>query len=185
MDQITYTKCNKSSWMRVNKILLSRDRPEQFPSFLEGSFQWYQTTMRWSRVSKACHFLRTFANFVDSMLFHCFYDSYNFVAKYFQNALLELVQTLPRLRQLWQVHSPLSDFFKKLLVQRNTKINEKRNGVITLLWRLRLQENPDHKKVSSLYNTAVVTFFPYLYSRRPSWRSNLGDIPPKNLVEPP
>ena len=61
--------------MRVNKILLSRDRPEQFPSFLEGSFQWYQTTMRRSRVSKACHFLRILANFVDSMLFHRFYDS--------------------------------------------------------------------------------------------------------------
>ena len=113
------------------------------------------------------------------MLFHCFYDSYNIVAKYFQNALIEFVQTLPRLRKLWQVHPPLSDFFKKLLVQRNTKINEKRNGVITLLWRLWLQENPDHKKVSSLYNTAVVTFFPYLYSRRHSWRSNLGGIPPK------
>ena len=28
---------------------------------------------------------------------------------------------------------------KKLLVQRNTKINEKRNGVVTLPWRLRLQ----------------------------------------------
>ena len=75
MDQITYTNCNKRSRMRVNKILLSRDRPEQFPSFLEGSFQWYQTTMRWSRFSKACHFLRILANFVDSMLFHCFYDS--------------------------------------------------------------------------------------------------------------
>ena len=149
MDQITYTNCNKSSWMRVNKILLSRDRPEQFPSFLEGSFQWYQTTMRWSSVSKACHFLRTFANFVDSMLFHCFYDPYNFVAKYFQNARIEFVQTLPRLRQLWQVHTPWTDFFKKLLIQRNTKINEKRNGVITLPWRLRLHENPDHKKVSS------------------------------------
>ena len=54
----------------------------------------------------------------------------------------------------------LSDLFKKLLVQRNTKINEKRNGVITLLWPLRLQENPDHEKRLSLYNTAVVAFFP-------------------------
>ena len=52
-----------------------------------------------------------------------------------------------------------NDFFKKLLVQRNTKINEKRNSVISLLWRHRLQENLHHKKVSSLYNTAVVTFF--------------------------
>ena len=135
--------------------------------------------MRWSSVSKACHFLRILANFVDSMLFHCFNDSYNFVSKCFQNVLIEFVQTSPRLRQLWQVHIPLSDFFKKLLVQRNTKINEKRTGVITLLWRLRLQENPDHQKVSSLYNTAVVTFFPCLYSRRHSWGSNLGGIPPK------
>ena len=85
------------------------------------------------------------------MLFHCFYDSYNFVAKYFQNALLELVQTLPRLRQLWQVHSPLSDFFKKLLVQRNTKINEKCNGVITLLWRLRLQKKAQIIRKFHLY----------------------------------
>ena len=41
--------------------------------------------------------------------------------------------------QLWQVHTPLSDFLKKLLVQRNTKINKKLNGVITFPWRLRLQ----------------------------------------------
>ena len=61
--------------MRVNKILLSRDRPEQFRSLLVRSFQWYQTTMRRSRVSKACHVLKILANFVDSTLFHCFYDS--------------------------------------------------------------------------------------------------------------
>ena len=28
---------------------------------------------------------------------------------------------------------------KKLLVERNTEINKKRNGVVTLPWRLRLQ----------------------------------------------
>ena len=33
----------------------------------------------------------------------------------------------------------LSDFLKKLLVQRNTQINKKRDGVVTLPWRLRLQ----------------------------------------------
>ena len=119
------------------------------------------------------------------MLFHRFYDPYNFVAKYFQNALIEFVQTLPRLRQLWQVHTPLTDFFKKLIVQRNTKINEKRNGVITLPWRLRLHENPDHKKVSSLYMTAVVTFFHI------STHADIVDVqtwevfPLKNPVEPP
>ena len=36
-------------------------------------------------------------------------------------------------------HTPLSDLLKKLLVQRNKKINKKRNGVVTLPWRLRLQ----------------------------------------------
>ena len=73
----------------------------------------------------------------------------------------------------------LKRFLKKLLVQRNTKINKKRNGVVTLLWRLRLQENPDHKKFSSLYDTVVVIFYPYLYSWRRSYCSNLGGIPPK------
>ena len=31
---------------------------EQFPSFFVNSFQWNQSTMRWSRVSKAYHFLK-------------------------------------------------------------------------------------------------------------------------------
>ena len=66
--------CDKSSWMQVNKILLTRDRPEQLPSFFVHSFQWNQTAMRWSCVSKAYHFLKKLANCVDSMLFHCFYD---------------------------------------------------------------------------------------------------------------
>ena len=57
MDQITSKNCIKSIWMQVNKILLTRDRPEQFPSFFVCSFQWNQSTMRWSRVPKAYHFL--------------------------------------------------------------------------------------------------------------------------------
>ena len=57
---------------------------------------------------------------------------------------------------------------KKLSVQRNTKINKKRNGDVTLPWRLRLQKKTDHKKFSSLYNTVVVIFLPYLYSWRRS-----------------
>ena len=39
MDQIMSKNCNKSGWMQVNKILLTRDRPEQFP-FFARSFQW-------------------------------------------------------------------------------------------------------------------------------------------------
>ena len=75
VDQITCKNCNKHSWMQVNKILPTHDRLEQFPSFFVHSFQWNQTTMRWSRVSKAYHFLKKLANCVVSMLFHCFYDA--------------------------------------------------------------------------------------------------------------
>ena len=75
VEQITSKNCIKSIWMQVNKILLARDRSEQFPSFFVCSFQWNQSTMRWSRVPKAYHFLKILANCVDSMLFHCFYDS--------------------------------------------------------------------------------------------------------------
>ena len=59
--------------MQVTKILLTRDRPEQFSSFFVRSFQWNQTTMR--RVSQAYRVLKNLANCVDSMLFHCFYDA--------------------------------------------------------------------------------------------------------------
>ena len=58
--------------MQVNKILLTCDRPEQFPSFFVCSFQWNQTTLRWSRVPKAYHFVKILANCAASMLFHCF-----------------------------------------------------------------------------------------------------------------
>ena len=38
VDQITCKNCNKSSWMHVNKILLTHNRPEQFPSFFSTQF---------------------------------------------------------------------------------------------------------------------------------------------------
>ena len=46
------------------------------------------------------------ANYVDSMFIHSFYDPSNFVAEFFQNALIEFVQTLPQLRQLREVQAP-------------------------------------------------------------------------------
>ena len=72
MDQITSKNYNKSSWMQVNKILLTRNRSEQFPSFFVCTFQWNQTTMGRSRVSNAYQFLKILPNCVDSVLLHCF-----------------------------------------------------------------------------------------------------------------
>ena len=56
MDQITCKNCHKSSWMPVNKIFLLAIVRSNSPLSLY-SFQWNQTTMRWSWVSKAYHFL--------------------------------------------------------------------------------------------------------------------------------
>ena len=79
----------------------------------------------------------------------------------------------------------LRRFFKKLLVQRNAKIKKKRNGVVTLPWRLRLQQNPDHKKFSSLYNTVVVIFFNIFTHGDVIDAQTWGVSPQKNPVEPP
>ena len=75
MDQITSKNCNKSSWMQVIKFFLLVIGQSNSPLFFVGSFQRKQTTMRWSRVSKAYHFLKKLANWVDSILFHCLYDA--------------------------------------------------------------------------------------------------------------
>ena len=48
--------------MQVDKILLTRDHPEQFDSFFVRSFQWNHTIMTSSRVLKAYHFLKISAN---------------------------------------------------------------------------------------------------------------------------
>ena len=58
--------------MQVNKMFLTRDRPEQFSSFLVRSFQLNQITMRLSLVSKAYHFLKKLANCVIACYFTVF-----------------------------------------------------------------------------------------------------------------
>ena len=55
------------------------------------------------------------------------------------------------------------------------------NGVISLPRQLRCHCNPDHNKVSSLFNTTVVLIFPNLCLWQHSLRSNVGGIHPKKL----
>ena len=64
----------KAAECRLIKFFLLAIAQSHSPHF-GRSFQWNQTTMRWSRFPKACHVLKILANCVDSMLFHCFYDS--------------------------------------------------------------------------------------------------------------
>ena len=80
--------------MQVNKILLTRNRPEQFSLFLmqfSVESNHYEMKPRF----QSYHFLKKSATCVDSMLFHCFDDGQNFVSEYFENALKEFVQNFP------------------------------------------------------------------------------------------
>ena len=85
-----------------------------------------------------------FANYVDSMFIYCFYDPWNLVSKYFQNALIEFVQTLPPTEATKVSTSSLKRFLKKkkqtkqtkknLIETRNAKARKKRNDAILLPW---------------------------------------------------
>ena len=66
-------------------------------------------------------------------VFYCTYKLQNFIPRNFENALIEIDQTLPTLRRLLEVQAPLSDFRKNLLVPRNPKQSKKHHDVITLL----------------------------------------------------
>ena len=68
VDQITCKNCNKSSWMQVNKILLTRDRPEQCSSFfVRAVFNGIKPLWDQASFPKLIIFFK--------MLFYCFYDS--------------------------------------------------------------------------------------------------------------
>ena len=66
-------------------------------------------------------------------VFYCTYKFQNLIPQNFENALVEIVQTLPTSRRLWEVQAPLSDFQKNLLVPRNLKQSKKHRDVIMLL----------------------------------------------------
>ena len=57
-NQIMSKSCIKSSWMQVNKILLTRDRPEQFPSFLYAVFNGIKPLWDEAAFSKLIIFLK-------------------------------------------------------------------------------------------------------------------------------
>ena len=75
--------------MQVDKILLTRDRPEQFASFFVRSFQWNHTIMTSSRVLKAYHFLKISANCV---WLTCYFTVFMILKTSFQNISKTLSQ---------------------------------------------------------------------------------------------
>ena len=68
MEQITCKNCNKSSWMQVYKIILTRARPEQPSSFLFAVFNGIKPLWDEASFPKLIIILKILANCVDSYI---------------------------------------------------------------------------------------------------------------------
>ena len=118
-------------------------------------------------------------------VFCCIYKLQNFIPKSFKNALIEIVQTLPTSRQLWEAKAPLSDF------QKPSSCRGIRKKVKSIMTSLRCYDN-------CTVNITLVTTNSGLYLIQ-LWQSFFGSIvngdivnaqtwavlPLKNPVEPP
>ena len=97
-----------------------------------------------------------------------------------QNILITLLQISLKLYErrgrYWRKTLPGTILEEQFSVLRYTAASKIVNSVISLLWQLRCDCNPDHNKFSSLSNTTVVAIFPKLCLWRRSLCSNLGGI---------
>jgi len=64
-------------------------------SFFFHSFKWNRDHYEMKLFFQTASFSLDITHYVDSMVIHCFCDPLNFVPKYFQNALIEIVQICP------------------------------------------------------------------------------------------
>ena len=78
----------------ANQILLSQNRPKQ-PLFFLSQFQMESNHYEMKLFFQTASFSLDITHYVDSMVIHSFCDPLNFVPKYFQNALIEIVHNCP------------------------------------------------------------------------------------------
>ena len=65
------------------------------PSFFPSQFQMESNHYEMNLFFRTASFSLDVTHYVDSMVTHCFCDPLNFVPKYFQNALIEIVHNCP------------------------------------------------------------------------------------------
>ena len=99
-----------------------------------------------------------------------------------QNISITLLQISLKLHEHWGGYWGKS-LEEQFPVTRNTAESKWGKGVISLLWELRCNCNPDNNNFSPLSNTTVVATFPILCLWRRSLCSNLGDIDPEKLYQ--
>ena len=181
-----YKTPNKSASIHTNQILLSSNRLELSPCSFTHVFKKIETTMRWNCMSKAFRFLQITAEHQ-----HCpFITVFLTVKTSSQNTSITLLQ-IP----LSKLHEHRGGYRRKKLpwtileeqfpVMINTAASKIGNGVISLLWQLRCNCNPDHNKFSSLPNTNVVEIFPIFLYGDVVYAQTWEVLTPKNCIEPP
>ena len=137
--------------------------------------------MRWNCMSKVLRLAQITVEHQDCPFFTVFLT----IKTSSQNISITLLQISLKLHEhrggYWRKKLPWTILEEQFPVPRNTAASKIGNGVISLPWQLRCHCNPDHNKVSSLFNTTVVLIFPNPCLWRRSLRSNLGGIHPKKL----
>ena len=137
--------------------------------------------MRWNYMSKALSLVQVTVEHQDCPFFTVFLT----IKTSSQNIPITLLQISLKLHQ--HRGSYCSKKLQKTILEeqfpvpRNTAASKISNGVISLLWQLLCHCNPDHNKVSSLFDTTVVLISPNRCLWRHSLRLNLGGIDPEKL----
>ena len=102
----------------------------------------------------------------------------NFIPKYLDNVLTDSVLTSRTSRRLLEEKLPVNYFVRTVPSEKGC-CKYKGKGVILLLWQFQCHCNPDHNKISSLFDTTVVAIFPNVCLRRRSLCSNSAGIDPE------
>ena len=148
---------------------------------LHTRFKKIETTIRWSCMSKALHFLQIMAK----QQYCTFFTVFLIIKTSSQNISITLLQISLKLHEhrgcYWRKKVPWTVLEEQFSVPRYTAASKIGNSVSSLLWQLRCRCNPDHNKFSSLSNTTVVAIFPKHCLWRRSLCSNLGGIGPEKL----
>ena len=137
--------------------------------------------MRSNCMSKALRFLQITAKLQGCPFFTVFLTIKNFIPKYLDKALTDLLKLHEHRGRYGRKKLPWTILEEQFLVSRFTAASTIGNSVISLLRQLQCRCNPNHNKFSSLSNKTVVAVFTNLCLGRRSLCSNLGGIDTEKL----
>ena len=159
------------------KVLVSINRLRLSPWSFTHAFKQIETTIKWNCISKASSFLQITAEQQDCPVFTVFLTTkLDSKISRQQSCRLRLnctdIETLLEWTLLWTILE------KQFLVLRNKAASKTGNDVISLLWQLRCNCNPDYNKSSSSSNAGrnfsksllLATWFMLIRKRYWPWK---------------